>query len=1115
MNAPDFIQKWRKVQLTERAASQEHFLDLCALLGHPSPAAADPEGASFTFERGAAKRGGGDGWADVWKKGFFGWEYKGKHKDLDAAYAQLLQYHEALDNPPLLVACDMDRMVVHTKFSGFPTTAHEIALDDLASAKGLDLLRAVFFDVERLRPERPDNAVTEEAARHIAELAQGLRNRGLEPHAVARFLDRIVFCLFAEDVGLLPQGLFSRIVERTRDDPPRFSRMLAQLFEAMAHGGDFGMESIPHFNGDLFLPVGGASLPREERDRGPETARPQPQPAGGPAMELTAGEIEAVYAATRLDWSAIQPSIFGTLFERGLDPSKRSQLGAHYTSREDIVTLVEPVVMQPLRREWHELRATLDSLLASGKKPPVCSAGFSPSLPAATSGSLVAQPRPEGRTTNVKTLRGAALKKARDEAAALVNRFRIRLSQVKVLDPACGSGNFLYVTLQLLKDLEKAVITYAADHDLGSFFPYVLPTQLYGIEINPYAFELAQMTVWIGHLQWNRNNGFDTRETPILRPMRNFECKDAILDVRSAGFSPSPGEAKIPPEGGTTNALIPHVVPPLGGASSSAPSPPPRPPEGRTTNQEGPPEGGTTYAEPEWPRVDFIVGNPPFLGGNKVRQELGDEYVEALFRVYEGRVPPFADLCCYWFEKARKQIEEGKCRRAGLLATQGIRGGANREVLKGIKATGGIFFAQSDRPWVLDGANVHVSMVAFDTGQEKAISLDGRAVPLINPNLTAVADVTTACAVRSSLGVCFMGPSAKAPFDIPESLAVQMLRAGGNVHGLPNSDVIRRVASAVDLVKKDRSVWTIDFGSMAEEVASLYEAPFEYARKVVYPLRAENPRQTNKNWWQYERPRVDMRRALSDVPRFASTPGVAKHRIFVWRGPEVLCNQGTLVFARSDDYFFGLLHSRLHEVWALRLGTRLETRPRYTPTTCFETFPFPRPTPEQEAAIGEAARELNELREAWLNPPEWTRTEVLEFPGTVGGPWTRYIVPESVGGASVPRVSASPSSRGTEPPPTAETPRPQVGVGLVRYPRLVPRDGECAAKLKARTLTNLYNERPTWLDLAHRRLDAAVFAAYGWDAAMGNEEILEKLLALNLERAAAESAGQCFGAWHP
>jgi len=215
-----------------------------------------------------------------------------------------------------------------------------------------------------------------------------------------------------------------------------------------------------------------------------------------------------------------------------------------------------------------------------------------------------------------------------------------------------------------------------------------------------------------------------------------------------------------------------------------------------------------------------------------------------------------------------------------------------------------------------------------------------------------------------------------------------------------------------------------------------------------------------------------MRNALSDCSRFITTPGVAKHRIFDWHNQYVLCNQGTLVFARSDDYFFGVLHSRLHEVWALKLGTKLETRPRYTPTTCFETFPFPRPTEAQAAAIAAEALELDRLRSAWLNPPEWTREEVLEFPGSVDGPWACFL--------------HDPDSR---------------GIGAVRYPRIVAKDADCAAKLKERTLTNLYNARPAWLEHAHLVLDEAVFAAYGWESGMSDEEVLGKLLELNWERA--------------
>ena len=215
-----------------------------------------------------------------------------------------------------------------------------------------------------------------------------------------------------------------------------------------------------------------------------------------------------------------------------------------------------------------------------------------------------------------------------------------------------------------------------------------------------------------------------------------------------------------------------------------------------------------------------------------------------------------------------------------------------------------------------------------------------------------------------------------------------------------------------------------------------------------------------------------MRNAVATIDRMICTPRVSKHRIFIWLPSNWLPDTATYVFARSDDYFFGVLHSQLHEVWSLTLGTRLETRPRYTPTTCFETFPLPKPTPTQEAAIADAAKELDTLRNNWLNPPEWTKEEILEFPGSSTGPWARYV--------------QNPDAK---------------GIGTVRYPRVVPKDEACAAKLAKRTLTNLYNERPTWLDLIHKKLDAAVAAAYGWTADLSDDEILKRLLALNQERA--------------
>ena len=970
MTPQEFIAKWQGVTLSERSACQQHFLDLCEVLGQPKPAAADPTGAWYTFERGVRKTTGGNGWADVWMRGHFGWEYKGKHKDLAAAYRQLLLYREDLENPPLLVVCDLDRFEIHTNFTGTLKAVHAFDLNGFAEPKNLDVLRKAFTDPNALKPGVTAQCVTEQAAELIGQLADGMRVRNIAAPRAAHFLMKLMFCMFAEDIELLPGNVFSRIMDTATKGTlaglpdasaaARFAKLLQGLFDAMAHGGLFGTDEIMHFNGGLF--------------------------ADADVIELTPGEMLKLRDVARLDWSGLEPSIFGTLFERTLDPEKRSQIGAHFTGRDDIVTLLEPVLMSPLRREWAAVKTKCEELtagLASAKTP-------------ATKRKMIAQ--------RDKTLRG----------------FVERLAHVTILDPACGSGNFLYVALHLLLDLEKEVITFAARHGLG-LLPQVRPTQLAGIEINPYAQELASVVIWIGYLQWMHHNGFNPPNNPVLEPIQSIRRMDAILDL---------------------------------------------------SDPENP-------KEPEWPKAEVIAGNPPFLGDKLMRAGLGDGYVDSLRCVYKGRVPGGADLCCYWFEKGRATVEARKTNRVGLLATQGIRGGANRDVLKRIKTTGDIFFAESDRPWVLDGANVHVSMVGFGDGSQGSRVLDGRLVGIINSNLTASADVSSAKPLPANSGIAFIGTTKGGSFDLPEEEAVRLLHFSGNPNRLPNSDVLKPIVNGLDILRRKPQRWLIDNEERSLSDAALFEAPHRIVVERVKPARDDNRDKWLKdNWWKLQRVRPEMRASLRGLSRFIATPRVAKHRVFVWFQWPVITDDQTVVFASEDDYFFGVLHSRLQEVWALRLCTRLETRPRYTPTTCFDPFPSPTPANAQRDTISEAAKQLDQLRNNWLNPPEWTRTEILEFPGSADGPWKRYIDPATVD---------------------------ERGIGTVRYPRLVPKDAECAKELKKRTLTNLYNQRPTWLDLAHRKLDEAVFAAYGWDSAIGDDDLLAALLALNLERASASN----------
>ena len=979
MTPQEFIVKWKAANLSERSAAQQHFLDICELLEQPKPAAVDPEGTHYTFERGAHKMDGGEGWADVWMKAHFGWEYKGKHKDLAAAYRQLLQYRNALENPPLLVVCDLDRFEVHTNFTGTAEKVYAFNLDGLAEEANLDVLRRVFTNPESLKPGLTRETITRVAAERIGQVADSMRLRKVPADKAAHFLMKLMFCMFAEDIELLPAKMFSRILGSSKLDPPRLAKQLRALFEAMAHGGDFGADPVLHFNGGLF--------------------------ADADVLELTVSEIQHVSDANIHNWADVEPSIFGTLFERFLDPTKRSQIGAHYTSRDDIETLVKPVIMAPLRREWDDVKAKCEALW-----PKVQVAARKETK------APVTRPLRPGAPIPIPK---AAKKATRAKFDKLLSDFVQRLSHIRILDPACGSGNFLYVAINLLLDLEKEVTTYLATHGVTQL-PQVRPTQLAGIEINPYAQQLAQVAIWIGYLQWMHHNGFNPPRNPVLDPIESIRCMDAILDL----------------------------------------SDPVHP------------------AEPEWPEADFIVGNPPFLGGKLLRTNLGDEYVDNMFTLWDERVPREADLCCYWFEKGRQMIERRRAKRIGLLATQGIRGGANREVLRRIKAVGDIFFAESDRDWILDGAHVHVSMVGFDDGCEADRRLDGQSVARINVNLTTAADTADAKRLGSNRSIAFMGVTKQGPFEIPFNLAIEWLESP-NPNGCCNSDVLRPYLNGQDLARRERAMFMIDFTHGIEEPrAAEYEQPFEYLLKNVKPFREARARDWFRDqWWELYAPRPEMRTALEPLTRYIATPRVSKHRLFVRLDAIVLPDCQLFAFALDDDYSLGVLHARPHEVWARAQGTQVREREsgfRYTPTSCFETYPLPEPTDQQREGIAAAARELDQLRNRWLNPSEWTRDEVLQFPGSVDGPWRRYV--------------EKPDAR---------------GIGTVRYSRSVPKDPEAAKQLAKRTLTNLYNERPTWLDLAHRKLDEAVFAAYGWKRDMTDDQVLGRLLEFNFERADA------------
>jgi type II restriction/modification system DNA methylase subunit YeeA len=779
-----------------------------------------------------------------------------------------------------------------------------------------------------------------------------MRARGEEEERVAHFLMQCLFCMFAEDEGLLPGRIFSRMLDAAVNNTERAAERVRQLFAAMSEpDGFYGSDDIAWFNGGLFCRVEIPALQKED--------------------------LEALKRAAAKDWRAINPTIFGTLFERGLNPGSRAQLGAHYTDVATIEKLVHPLLFLPLDDEWAKAREGIKAIVAK------------------------------------------ASKKALREASALYHAFLLRLENFRVLDPACGSGNFLYLSLRALREVEKRVRVEAAELGLqAGLAMHTGPHNVLGLEINEYAAELARVTVWIGDIQWSRQNGYPHAINPILRPLEGIARRDALL------------------------------------------------------NEDG--------SEAEWPKADVIVGNPPFLGGSKKRRELGGEYFDRLNAAFAEHVPGGADLVCYWFYKARQHIEAGLSEAAGLVATNSIRGGANRTVLDAIVGTNTavgarhavplrIFEAWSDEAWVNDGAAVRVSMVCFGkcdgVGARHAVPLlNGQPVDAIHADLTAVSglDLSIATPLAENVGCSIRGTQKIGAFDIPGELARQWLKLP-NPNGKRNSDVVKPWSNGMDIMRRSSDTWIIDFGvDMSEAEAALYEKPFEHVVEHVKPVRMANNREMYRRyWWRHGEPQPALRTTLAGLSRYIVTPRVAKHRMFGWLSGAVLPDSAVVAFACSDDTTFGILSSRFHELWSLRLGTSLEDRPRYTPSTCFETFPFPEGLTlkdrAENTAIAEAAKRLHELRENWLNPAEWVE-------------WA--ITPEEEKAGFPMRPVAKPGHE---------------------------------ADLKERTLTKLYNQRPAWLDNANQALDAAVASAYGWTdytPDMPDEEILRRLLALNLARSA-------------
>jgi len=885
MKVEDFIAKWAvggpAYTLNERAGAQTHFIDLCHMLGVPAPD--DPD--RYCFERGIKKTGGSRGYADVWLRNCFAWEYKAPGKNLDSALRQLMMYALPLENPPLLVVSDRLKIEIHTHFTGTPSEKHVILLEELGRPEQREKLRWLFDSPERFKPAKTNKQITEDAARTFAATAERMRASGAKPETVSHFLTQCLFCFFAEDVHLLPARLFERLVSlHATADAMR--QQLTSLFKLMQVGGLFGAEQISWFNGGLFEVV---DVP-----------------------PLSAEDVGALQTASAMNWSAIDPSIFGTLFERGLDPSKRSQLGAHYTDPQTIMRLVEPVVRTPLLAEWGRRADEIGKLLQKRD-------------------ALHDQAKTVPDKVKYARLRTAA-NEAGKEAQATFNTFLERLKDFRVLDPSCGSGNFLYLSLKALKDVEHAVNLEAESLGLQRQVDVTGPHNVLGIELNEYAAELARVTVWIGELQWRIQHGYPFRTNPVLEPLDCIENRDAVL------------------------------------------------------NRDG------TAAT--WPRASVIVGNPPFVGNKKMLKELGNEYTRALRRAYPD-VPGSVDLVCYWFFKAGESLRHG-LGAAGLVSTQSIRHGTNRSVLDRITEVCRIYEAWPDERWWDKGAAVRVAMICFGHSNQSArlAGMEVPTITADLKGFEAF-DLTEARPLDENKGRAFQGPVKVGPFDVPGRIVRRWLKEP-NPSGRSNAEVLKPLANGDEITGRPADFWIIDFGTMSLEEAQLFAAPFAHVQQFVLPKRLKQSDEGRKRyWWRHGRAGTQYRTALVGLDRYIATSRVSKHRFFVWMPARVWPDSRLFAITVDDDFTFGVLSSRMHTEWSLATASMhgVGNDPTYNAEACFETFPFPSATTHLRDKIAEIARELDRARAAWANPPEWVDTvsEVVPI-GLASTPYpSRYV----------------------------------------------------------------------------------------------------------------------------
>lgn len=1050
MDVEAFITRWSSATISERSHYQTFISQLCGLIGVTAPDQETVGDRGYCFERRVEFRfhdgGAHRGFIDCYRRGAFVLEAKQSQKrapggELDPqrhlalfngrgrkppkgdagaierlmldAKRQAETYAKALDEwPPFIVVVDVGRSIhlwadfdrQGKGYVPFPDLARcRIVMDDLRDPEVRDRLRRVWDEPMSLDPANHVAAVTGDIAARLAWLVRSIRKRA--PTGAGGRVDAVARAAWDKRTSLfVMQCIFAMFADSVGLIDDRGFLRLLESYRGMADrfhvsAADFfrRMNSGGHCSAvrqDLRRFNGG--LFKEEA-----------------AVPVTEVELEALIAAAQRDWASVEPAIFGALLEQALDPTERGELGAHYTPKAYVRRLVEATIMEPLRAEWE-----------------------------AVAGVAVGH-----------YVRGDIIR-----ARRAMREFHRELCGTRVLDPACGTGNFLYVAMDMMKDLESEVLTALTDLGdaqtaLGLQGHTISPEQFWGLEKNVHAAWIAEMVMWIGYLQWHFRNAGDAKPTePILRNFNRILHTDALLTwtgeelVRDGYGRPVTHTRKLS-RGGLSAAVV------------------------REEREVA------RYIDPRptvWPAAHFIIGNPPFIGGKDVRGELGDGYVDALWRVRQGRFRS-ADLVTAWWDRAAEILttKDSTLRRFGFITTNSITQTFSRRVLEHHLKGGPpmrLTFAIPDHPWIKGGdrADVRIAMTVAERGEpngqgrlltvvEETVS-DGETPEIvfheqrgdIAPDLTIGLSISEAQSLKANALLCSPGVKLHGPgFMVSPEKAEQLLAASGDEADSP----IRAYRNGRDLASRSRGVKVIDlFGWTEEEARRRHPAIFQHLLESVKPERDRNNRATYRdNWWVFGEPRSEFRPALEGLSRYIATVETAKHRWFRFLDVDILPDNALIAVASDDPRILGVLSSRLHGLWALARGGQLEDRPVYNKKACFDAFPFPDLNSTAGLEVGALAEEIDERRRQVLG-----RHEDLTMTGLYN---VRHRLQE---GGELTSGERDIYDRGQ--------------VGLLHH--------------------------------LHQRLDQQVASAYGWRDAMTDQAALGALLELNRARRVQEERGE-------